>query len=606
MSAILSALANGLVLSALLAGVVWLALRLLKRSFNAATRNAIWWIVLFATLAFPVFYLTAGNPRPIGSIGSENGPPEISAIPSVPSFSNPTSAIERPTASKHSWLPGIPFRLPASPWIPRFGELWALISLLLLARSAAGFAALHLQKKYAREAPPELRELLERCLMRLGIKRRVRVMLIREGNSPMLAGVLRPSVLIPERLLSELDSAEMEHIFLHEATHAARYDDWTLLLQRVIQAVFVFYPVVLWVARQINLEREAACDADVISATGDARAYAKCLTHVAELSLGEWKSPLAAAIADEKSYLTRRIHMLFDRKRHGGTRLLTLRLALAAAVVFLLAMLAATSPAFFVSAQSSGAAADRQKATGGRLSFEVASIKPVEKQARTLIGLDVYPGGRVVIPNVTLKGLIDTAFDLNWWQISGGENWTDSTLFNVEAKAPSNLAGRINLRHSWFHMEDPNLRLMLQSLLIDRFQLKLHTQTKTGTVYLLERNGKASPLQPAKTDSLFQHYGQGYSEVAPQGGAWYIVNGSMAQVANFISASIVHAPVLDKTGLTGTFDFRSKSQPDFSQDQQDSGASLLSGLDEMGLKLKQAKGPVEYFVIDYAHKPSPN
>lgn len=255
-----------------------------------------------------------------------------------------------------------------------------------------------------------------------------------------------------------------------------------------------------------------------------------------------------------------------------------------------------------VSAQSSDSASAPTKAAGGKLSFDVASIK--RDDHGTLAGqLNLYPGGRLVIPGFTLKSLICTAFDISYWQLSGGEDWIGKTVFDVEAKAPPNMAANINLRHSWEGIYDRNLRLMLQSLLIDRFQLKFHMETKPGTLYLLEKTGKTSPLQPAKTDKLFQEYGEGFSEASPQGGVWFLDNASMPQVANFLSTYIVRAPVVDKTGLIGTFDFRSKSPQDFSQD---SGASAISGLAELGLKLKPQKGPVEYFVIDHAEQPSPN
>jgi uncharacterized protein (TIGR03435 family) len=77
----------------------------------------------------------------------------------------------------------------------------------------------------------------------------------------------------------------------------------------------------------------------------------------------------------------------------------------------------------------------------------------------------------------------------------------------------------------------------------------------------------------------------------------------MAQIANFISGYIAHAPVLDKTGLAGTFDFRPEAPGDFTQDPA---ASALSGLSELGLKLQKQEGPVSYFVIDRAEPPSPN
>lgn len=271
------------------------------------------------------------------------------------------------------------------------------------------------------------------------------------------------------------------------------------------------------------------------------------------------------------------------------------------ATVFLAAGTRATGQGIAV-ANSGASAADAD--SGQLLEFEAASIKPVDKPFG-VVGLQIYPGGRVVIPLVTLKSLICTAFDISCsWQLSGGEDWIDKTVFDVEAEAPASMAAGISLRHSWFRIEDPNLRLMLQSLLIDRFQLKVHTETKTGTVYWLVRDGKSVELRPAKTDKLFAQAGEGYTEIVPNGGAWSMANASMPQLAKYLSTYILHTPVLDKTGLDGSFDFRSTSEPD--PRAPDRMAALLPGLAEMGLKIRQAQGSVEYFVIDHAEQLSPN
>jgi bla regulator protein BlaR1 len=642
MNAALSALANGLVFSALLAAFVWVALRLLKRKFNAATRYAICWVVLLAAVALPAFYFTAGDQRRIEPAGSSYGTTNTLATRPAPSSSNSTSAPRRPAATNPSWLPSLPIRVQPSSWTERFGELWELTSLLLLARLAAGFAALHFQKKYSRKAPCELRESMERCLTERGIKRRVRVALVPEGNSPMLAGVLRPCVLIPERLLSELDPAELEQILHHEVTHAARYDDWALLLQRVIQAVLVFYPVVHWVARRINLEQEAACDADVISVTGDARAYARCLTHVAGLSLGYWKSPLTAAIAGEKSYLTRRILMLLDKNPHTGTRLLKIRLTLAAMVVCLLAMIAATSPAFFVSAQSPDGAADWEKAAGGKMSFDVASVKqdmaglppsgPAPYSNFPLFAGDVFPpnGGRVSITNLPVFNFIVFAYKMNGSEAralgSQLQNWAQTERFDIEARAPEGTT-------------KDQMRLMMQSLLADRFKFAMHYETRQEPIYdlVFVKPGKMGPRlrlyqsnkeDPCPTAPAMTPYGTNNKEALAtvEGGFPAICGGVQPlvasspdvhrigsrniTVASFASSLALDRPIVDKTGINGTIDFvlefyqagENQNQPDLSP-----GPTYPEAMkDQLGLKLQPDTAPVREFVVDRVEQPTPN
>ena len=243
--------------------------------------------------------------------------------------------------------------------------------------------------------------------------------------------------------------------------------------------------------------------------------------------------------------------------------------------------------------------------------FEVASIKPIDPKVPHMVGVRIYPGGRVIISSFPLKTLITTAFGLSHSQISGGDEWTAKDLYNVEAKPPEAMGSSIkDLRYTVFGIEDEHLREMLQALLIDRFQLKFHRETKTGDVYLLERSGKTLRLRPTETHSTGADPSADHSSfgsIGYVGGKWGIFAASMPQLAKFASDFILHVPVvLDRTVLSGSFDYTQRQpdlEPKYSGDQSD---SFLSYITELGLKLERAKGPVEMFVIDHAAKPSPN
>ena len=128
--------------------------------------------------------------------------------------------------------------------------------------------------------------------------------------SPMAAGLFRPAILLPERLLAELDDEELDQIRMHETAHLLRRDDIDLLIQRSLEALFALHPVVRWITRRIDLEREIACDDFVVEQTGQARPYASCLTRVVEIAGGVRSSLVAAAATEERSHLARRIEML--------------------------------------------------------------------------------------------------------------------------------------------------------------------------------------------------------------------------------------------------------------------------------------------------------
>jgi uncharacterized protein (TIGR03435 family) len=242
-----------------------------------------------------------------------------------------------------------------------------------------------------------------------------------------------------------------------------------------------------------------------------------------------------------------------------------------------------------------------------QLAFEVATIKPVDtSNGIGDAGVKVYPGGRIVIHALPLKTLIVAAYDAGYWQLSGGEDWMEKDVYDVEAK-PAAQSGTFSLRHTRYGIGDERVRQMLQTLLTDRFQLKVHRETKTGPVYLLERSGKKFLLRPTKYAEDRPVMGApGFSgEIEHAGGHWFLFNASMAQLAKFASDYVLHKPVIDQTGLEGSFDYR---DPDvkIDQDNGDFEGSFTVFIRDIGLKLTSLKGPVETFVIEHAEKPSAN
>jgi len=239
--------------------------------------------------------------------------------------------------------------------------------------------------------------------------------------------------------------------------------------------------------------------------------------------------------------------------------------------------------------------------------FEVATIKPFDTTNGVMdAGVKVYPGGRLVIHALPLKTLIMAAYDAGYWQLSGGEEWTGKDVYDVDAK-PSAQSGTYSLRHARYGIGDERVRLMLQALLAERFRLKIHSETKTGSVYLLERSGKPLLLHPTKyTEDQPVMGAPGFSgEIEHVGGHWFLFDTSVPQLAKFGADYVLHKPVIDQTGLEGRFDYR---DPDakIEQDNADFEGSFTVFIRDIGLKLTSAKGPVQTFVIEHAEKPSAN
>ncbi|HEY3835168.1 MAG TPA: TIGR03435 family protein [Bryobacteraceae bacterium] len=239
--------------------------------------------------------------------------------------------------------------------------------------------------------------------------------------------------------------------------------------------------------------------------------------------------------------------------------------------------------------------------------FEVAAIKPVDTRNGVVdAGVRLYPGGRLVIHALPLKSLIAAAYGVGYWQLSGGEDWMQKDAYDVEAK-PAAQSGTYSLRHTRFGIGDNRVRQMLQTLLAERFQLKIHRETKSGSVYILERSGKKFLLRPTRyTEDQPVMGAPGFSgEIEHVGGHWYLFNTSVSQLAKFAGDYVLHKPVIDQTGLEGSFDYRdadAKSE----QENGDFEGSFTVFIRDIGLKLRSSQGAVETLVIEHAEKPSAN
>jgi bla regulator protein blaR1 len=269
-------------------------------------------------------------------------------------------------------------------------------------------------------------------------------------------------------------------------------------------------------------------------------------------------------------------------------------------------------------------AAQTPSPTSAAPAFEVASIKPNKGDGGTESG--VQPGGRLTMTNVTLRLLIRSAYQVQDEQIVDAPSWISSEHFDVIAKAPSDVPPPTP--------GNPGpIGTMMRSLLAERFKLAVHRETRESPAYALElarRDGKLGPqLQRSTTDCAAIAAARGRSGGAPQsanerplcgfraaGGQMLAGGQPMSQLTTILS-QIVQRVVLDKTGLSGKFDFELKWTPDRMPQSQAGGASVPASdpdspsiftalREELGLKLESVKNAVEVLVIDHVERPSPD
>jgi beta-lactamase regulating signal transducer with metallopeptidase domain len=166
-------------------------------------------------------------------------------------------------------------------WSLMLVAVWAAVSLVRVVQLMGSAVRLQSLAQSARAVDPS--EALARILR--GNGRRVELCLSDEIDRPSVVGFFRPRILIAPELFASLSAAELEQVVLHEVEHVRRYDDWTNLLQKLSLALVPLHPVLLWVDRRMCLERELACDDRVMRQTRARKAYAACLTRLAEESL---------------------------------------------------------------------------------------------------------------------------------------------------------------------------------------------------------------------------------------------------------------------------------------------------------------------------------
>jgi uncharacterized protein (TIGR03435 family) len=231
--------------------------------------------------------------------------------------------------------------------------------------------------------------------------------------------------------------------------------------------------------------------------------------------------------------------------------------------------------------------------------FEIATIKSPGPQDR-IITLYNYPGGRVVISLYTFALLLHEALGVQRLQLVGAPAWIDSERFLIEAKPPasSKLSSFTPSNREAPLVEEQ--RQMLLALLMDRFQLKFHRESKDGVVFLLTKGPKAPTLERSKHPEYRMFFagllGGGNGTVS--GG-----NATMEFIASQLSRSM-GGPVLDRTVLTGSFDFTLENVYD--PEEHDLVTIAQSTVRALGLKLERSRGPVETIVIDHLEKPSAN
>jgi bla regulator protein BlaR1 len=475
---------------------------------------------------------------------------------------------------------------------------------------------------------------LARCRSWLGVQAALRVStpielpipvparIMPGAEEPGIVGFLRPVLILPAQLLEHLNPRQLGAILAHELCHVRRRDNFFAGVHMVVEAIFWFHPLVWWIGSRMVEERELACDEEVLRMGCEPADYVEGILKVCRYYVD---SPLPCISGVTGADVKRRLRAVLSGSLAneltipGKMTLATIGLVAIAAPILIGVL---NAPA--IRAQDAPAAAPK---------FEVVSIKPCKEppqQPGRVVrrGENSSPGnlrtGCAPLLDVNGIGLIRDAYrnslDNGFAPINGGPPWLHSAFYDINATAEGHPSVR--------QMMGP----MLQVLLADRFQLKIHRQTSDGPVYLLTvtHGGPklhsfiegtcvlpSTPLAPLQA-------GQQYckSQVSARSPASAEIEGGTLDDFSKLLLLVVDRPVINKTGINGRFQIRVEfsregTKMDSMPSQPADGTSAASDptsipsiftalQTQLGLRLEPANGPVESLVIDHIERPTGN
>lgn len=391
---------------------------------------------------------------------------------------------------------------------------------------------------------------------------------------PAVFGIIRPVLVMPAGMEERLSAEQLEAVFAHELCHVRHRDNLAATIHMLVEAAFWFHPLIWWMGARLVAERERACDEEVVRLGADRAVYAESILRVCEFSIA---SPVECVSGVSGADLRQRIREIMT----GGVRarLTTARKLLLAT----LALAAVAGPLAIGLAHPPKMAGQ----TAAPLKFDVASVKM--NDSGIIWTRPKRSPGRI---EWIAQGMdmVAYAYGMEWWRISGSEDFkrfTSGPAYEILATTDP-------------HVTDAQIRLMMQSLLLNRFRMEAHRVTKESV--------EGYKLSVAK-DGPKMEVAQDVEGVGKEGSAWSQLLGqnivetkgdraTMPQFCDWLQR-LLHTSVLDETGLTGKYNFAFRFRKD--EDPQDY-TEVVSAIKQIGLKLEKYKGPVEFLVIDHISK----
>jgi bla regulator protein BlaR1 len=599
------ALANHLWQSTLFVTVIWLVTLALRKN-SAAARHRLW---LIASIKFliPFSLLTM-----LGNFLAWQAAPQVPAFvetmnrPFALPFAATTEAIavqsSAVTAPKRDEVPIVLFSI----WVCGFAAnlLWWSIGWARMRRALQRSTAVDLQFP-------------------------LRVMASSERVEPGVFGIFRPILLIPAGIEDRLSAEQLQAVLAHELCHVQRRDNLTAGIHMVVEALFWFHPFVWWIKARLIEEQERARDEAVLSLGSDPQIYAESILKICEFYV---TSPLICVSGITGANLKKRIGEIVNyrvKPQLGFSRILlvTLTLLLCVSAPFTVGVFHAqsTTPpvsnlefdAISIRPITAGEAIDQKLLMGlhchgvdGELFNDAPSTVPLGRCTGITFGQQLI--GFAYTPDVRVSRLRIENLPREFDSPAG----PGSVMYQIQAVAPD--PSRATRAH---------LQLMLQSLLRDRFKLKVHRETRDveGIHMTVARGGIKFKKSSATEETCCPILTQDGKEFQPDGERHSVMTkgaASMGRVASFVATMLSlggeRGPIEDKTNLPGLYDitFLLDMVAPIGGERGGGGGQtqpaqfdppLAKALEQqLGLTLQAGKIPFQSVIVDHIEKPSEN
>ena len=461
-----------------------------------------------------------------------------------------------------------------------------------------------------------------------GHRPRIRLVSSNQAIEPGVFGIFRPVLLWPAGIEDRLSDEQIEAILAHEVAHVRRRDNLAALIHMVVEAVFWFHPLVWWIGARLVDERERACDEDVVRLGTDPDVYAESILKTCQFYI---ESPLVCVAGVTGSDLKKRVEQIMRNDAHvalSALKRVTLGAALVAAIAIPVTIGILTSPR--LSAQIAAPPADSP-------TFEVASIKPTPPGTGRIGGRGAP--GRIDMTGMSVRRLITQSYEIHDSQIIGGPDWMGAQGYDITATIPGTPTPEAR-------------RMMMQSLLRDRFKLTFHTEKRDLPLYALivqrsdgrlgpgikripddecpppgSRRGAASGGPPPPAGSPFDPNAVAACGSIIFGPGRLLAHGVpidmlARSLANLPAITSFNRPVTNLTKLEGFYDFDFRFSNEFGRGGPppisgpaaapnaitpgDEPALFTALQEQLGLKLNSQRATLDVLIIDSIDRPTEN